>query len=317
MKTKQGRIIQFYKRRFVYFAISLVVVIVGIAFALTKGIQLDIQFQGGSILKYTYSGELDAEQAEDIVESTVGINTNGQLQSNLAKQEQLLILSLAKNEALSGEQQQAVTEALNKAFADNKLELSESLTVEPFVGVRFFRNGLLAIALSFVLILGYVGLRFRNIGGVSAGVMAIVALLHDAFVVTAAFIVFGIPLNDSFIAAILTIIGFSINDTIVIYDRIRENEKLLGTKCPVDELVDISITQSMSRSINTNIAVLACMVIVFIFAQIYNIESIRRFALPMMFGVVSGCYSTICIAGPLWVMWKKRGGAEQLSPARD
>jgi len=146
--------------------------------------------------------------------------------------------------------------------------------------------------------------------------MAIVALVHDAFVVTAAFVVFSIPLNDSFIAAILTIIGFSINDTIVIYDRIRENERLLGPKVPIDQLVDRSITQSMSRSINTNIAVLACMVIVYVFAQIYNIESIRRFALPMMFGVVSGCYSTICIAGPLWVMWKKRSNNDRLVAAR-
>ena len=316
MKREPGKIVQFYKRRFVYFAVSLVVIIAGVVAALVNGIQLDIQFQGGSILKYTYTGELDAEKAEDIVESTVGITTNGQLQTNLAKQEQMLILSLAKNEALSGEQQQAVTAALNEVFAGNKLELSESLTVEPFVGSRFFRNGLLAIGISFVLILGYVGLRFRKIGGISAGFMAIVALLHDAFVVTTAFIIFSIPLNDSFIAAILTIIGFSINDTIVIYDRIRENEAILGKKTPIDQLVDLSITQSMSRSINTNIAVLACMVIVYVFAQIYNIESIRRFALPMMFGVVSGCYSTICIAGPLWVMWKKRGGSEKLSSAK-
>jgi len=279
-------------------------------FALTNGIKLDIQFQGGSILKYTYSGEIDAEQAENVVEKVVGVTTNGQLQSNLAKDEQLLILSLANNEALTSEQQQAVTAALNEAFADNNLALSEALTVEPFVGSRFFGNGLLGIAISFALILVYVGFRFRNIGGISAGVMAIVALLHDAFVVTAAFVVFDIPLNDQFIAAILTIIGFSINDTIVIYDRIRENERLLGRKMPIEELVDKSITQSMSRSINTNIAVLACMVIVYIFAQIYDIESIRQFALPMMFGVVSGCYSTICIAGPLWVMWKKRGKPE-------
>ena len=309
-KPAKERVIPFYKKKVVFFAISLAVIAVGIVFALTSGIKLDIQFQGGSILKYTYSGEIDAEQAEDVVEKVVGVTTNGQLQNNLAKDEQLLILSLANNQALTSEQQQAVTAALNEAFADNQLTLSEALTVEAFVGSRFFGNGLLGIAISFALILVYVGFRFRNIGGISAGVMAIVALLHDAFVVTAAFVIFGIPLNDQFIAAILTIIGFSINDTIVIYDRIRENERLLGRKMPIEELVDKSITQSMSRSINTNIAVLACMVIVYIFAQIYNIESIRQFALPMMFGVVSGCYSTICIAGPLWVMWKNRGKPE-------
>lgn len=313
-----GRVIPFYKKRFIYFMISLAIIITGVLFVIFNGIQLDIQFKGGSILKYTYVGQIDAEQAEDVVEATVGVTTNGQLQTNLARNEQLLILSLANNEALTSEQQEAVTAALNEKFRDNKLALSESLTVEPFVGSRFFGNGMLGIGISFLLILVYVGLRFRNIGGVSAGLMAIVALLHDAFVVFAAFVVFSIPLNDSFIAAILTIIGFSINDTIVIYDRIRENERLMGSKMPIDQLVDKSITQSMSRSINTNIAVLACMVIVYVFAQIYNIESIRQFALPMMFGVVSGCYSTICIAGPLWVMWKKHSGAgkKELAKAR-
>jgi preprotein translocase SecF subunit len=142
--------------------------------------------------------------------------------------------------------------------------------------------------------------------------MAIVALFHDVFVVTAVFIIFKIPLNDSFIAAILTIIGFSINDTIVIYDRIRENERLLGKKVPTEELVDLSINQSMMRSINTNLAVFASITVIYIFAQIYDIGSIRGFALPMMFGTISGCYSTICIAGPLWTMWqnhkKKQNG---------
>ena len=136
--------------------------------------------------------------------------------------------------------------------------------------------------------------------------MAIVALFHDAFVVTAVFIIFRIPLNDSFIAAILTIIGFSINDTIVIYDRIRENKGIMGKKTTTEELVDTSITQSMTRSINTNIAVFVSITIVYIFAQIYKIDSIKAFALPMMFGTISGCYSTICIAGPLWTMWKNR-----------
>jgi preprotein translocase subunit SecF len=125
-------------------------------------------------------------------------------------------------------------------------------------------------------------------------------------VVTAVFIVFRIPLNDSFIAAILTIIGFSINDTIVIYDRIRENSRIMGKNTPIEELVDTSISQSMSRSINTNIAVFLSITIVYLFAHYYNIDSIKAFALPMMFGTVSGCYSTICIAGPLWTMWKTR-----------
>lgn len=297
--------IRFYNHRHIFFAISLSLILFGMAAAFINGIQLDIQFKGGTILKYTYSDTINVAQAEAVVEHAVGRTTNCQLQSNLAKEEKMLIVSLASNEALTSQEQESVTAALTQAYPAAKLTLAESLTVEPFIGQRFFTNGMIAIGLSFMLILVYVGWRFRNIGGFSAGVMAIIALFHDAFIVTSVFIIFKIPLNDSFIAAILTIIGFSINDTIVIYDRIRENERLMGRKTPPEELVDTSINQSLMRSINTNLAVFVSIAVAYVFAQIYDIGSIKDFALPMMFGTISGCYSTICIAGPLWTMWQK------------
>jgi preprotein translocase SecF subunit len=159
---------------------------------------------------------------------------------------------------------------------------------------------------AFLLILVYVGFRFHKIGGLSAGAMAIVALIHDALVVLTVFIVFRIPLSEQFVAVVLTIIGFSINDTIVIYDRIRENKTRMGGNTKPEDLVDVSITESMTRSINTNLVVFISITIAFVFAEIYGIESIRAFALPMMFGTVAGCYSTNCIAGPLWSMWRNR-----------
>ncbi|MEN6347791.1 MAG: protein translocase subunit SecF [Syntrophomonas sp.] len=309
--------ISFYKHRFKYFTISLFLILFGVVAAFINGIQLDIQFKGGSILKYTYSSNIDAEQAGQIVEQAIGKTSSCHLQSNLANDNKMLIVSLASNEALTSQEQTVVTSALTQAYPDAQLSLAESLTVEPFMGRHFFTNGMIAIVLSFLLILVYVGWRFRNIGGLSAGAMAIVALLHDTLIVTAVFIIFKIPLNDSFIAAILTIIGFSINDTIVIYDRIRENERLLRKQAPARELVDLSINQSMMRSINTNIAVFLSITVIYIFAQIYDISSIRAFALPMMFGTISGCYSTICIAGPLWTMWQDhKNNKSTVHPAR-
>ncbi len=296
--------IRFYKHRYIYFIISICLILAGVVAVFMNGIQLDVQFKGGTIFKYTYTKTIDEVKAENVVAQAVGKTTNGQLQSNMAGSEQMLILSLADNKALTSQEQEAVTAALNEAFPNAHLALAESLTVEPFLGARFFKNGMLAIGLAFLLVLVYVGFRFKNIGGISAGTMAIIALIHDVFIVTTAFIVFKIPLNDTFIAAVLTIIGFSINDTIVIYDRIRENKHLYGRKISTEELVDKSINQSMMRSINTNMAVFLSITIVYIFAQIYNLESIRSFALPMMLGTISGCYSTICIAGPLWAMWQ-------------
>lgn len=296
--------LHFYKNRYIFFAISIILILIGVVSLLVNGVELDIQFKGGSILKYTYTGEMNAEQAGSVAQTALGRNTTAQLQSNITGQDQRLIVSLAGNEALTSQEQETLTAALNEAFPDAQLAVSETLTVEPFIGKRFFTNGMIAIVLSFLLILIYVGFRFKNIGGLSAGTMAIVALIHDVLIVTTTFIVFKIPLNDSFIAATLTIIGFSINDTIVVYDRIRENERLYGKKMSVEELVDKSVSQSLTRSVNTSVAVFVSITIVYIFAQINNIESIRSFALPMMFGTISGCYSTICIAGPLWTMWQ-------------
>lgn len=314
VSTSKGtaKVIDFYKHRYVYFAISIAILLTGIIAACVNGIKLDISFQGGSIVKYTYTGNVNLEEAEKTAAEALGKEVSCQEQTTVARDENYLVVNVAGNEAITSKEQTAMTEALEKKFPNTQLGFYNSQSVEPFTGKRFFREGLLSIAISFGLILVYVGIRFRKIGGFSAGAMAIVALIHDAFVVTATFFIFQIPLNDEFIAAVLTIIGFSINDTIVIYDRIRENKTLMGPKTPTEVLVNTSITQSMSRSINTNIAVFISITIVFIFSQIYNIESIKDFALPMMFGTVSGCYSTICIAGPLWTMYKKHQGKKAL-----
>lgn len=309
------KVINFFKKRYIYFAISLCIILTGVVFALVNGIKLDIQFQGGSVLKYSYVGEIDSEEAGSLVEAKLGKTTTCLEQVTQATGQKMLVVNLADYESITSQEQETVTSVLTTAYPDAQLDLSESLSVQPSTGARFFRNGILAIFLSFGLILVYVGYRFRKIGGFSAGFMAIVALFHDAFVVTSVFIIFQIPLNDSFIAAVLTIIGFSINDTIVIYDRIRENKVLMGPKTSTEELVNTSITQSMSRSIITNIAVFVAITVVYVFAQIYNIESIKDFALPMMFGTVSGCYSTICIAGPLWTMWKNHEVKTKLKKA--
>ena len=144
--------------------------------------------------------------------------------------------------------------------------------------------------------------------GPSAGVMALIALYHDVTLVFFVFVVLRIPLNESLIAVVLSILGFSINDTIVIYDRIRENERIYKGSMTLPDLVDLSINQSLTRSINTSLCTFGAVAIAYIFAVVNGIESIQEFALPMMVGLISGSYSTICLAGPLWVSWKTRGG---------
>ena len=314
--TGEHKVIHFYQKRWIFFTISLAFIACGIIAACVNGIKLDISFQGGSIIEYTYDATkttIDLSKAQQLASKALGNDVTCQDQTTYNSDEHFLVINVAGNGSISQDQQTAVTAALKEAYPNAGLTFYTSQSVQPFTGKRFFHEGLLAILISFGLILVYVGIRFQKIGGFSAGAMAIVALLHDAFIVTSVFFLFQIPLNDSFIAAVLTIIGFSINDTIVIYDRIRENKTLMGPKTPTEVLVDASITQCMSRSINTNISVFVSITIVFIFAQIYNIDTIKDFALPMMFGTISGCYSTICIAGPLWTMYKNHQAKKALS----
>jgi len=309
------KVIDFFKHRYVYFAISLLIIISGIICAFTMGVKLDIEFQGGSILKYTYAGTIDSEAAGTLLHKALGKEITCQEQTTVSKDTQMLIVNLAATESLNSDEQQTILDTLTAAYPDTKLTFSSSQTVEAYTGARFFQKGITAIVLALVLILLYVAVRFTKIGGMAAGITAIIALFHDALIISSVYVFFQIPLNNSFVAAVLTIIGFSINDTVVIYDRIRENRGILGPKTSADDLVNISITQSFVRSINTNVTVFLAITIVYIFATIYNIESIKYFALPMMFGTISGAYSTICIAGPLWTMWEMRNSKPPLKKA--
>ena len=162
----------------------------------------------------------------------------------------------------------------------------------------------MAVGLSLIFILLYVAFRFAVISGFAAGVTALVALAHDVLVVFFAFVIAQIPLNDAFVAVILTIIGYSINDTIVVYDRIRENRRD-SAHPDIIELTDRSISQVFSRSVNSSITTGICVLVILVAAVLYHIESIWEFALPMFFGLLSGCYSSICIASTLWAMWEK------------
>lgn len=301
----ENKIIHFYEKRKIFFGISIAIMIIGMITLFVKGVQLDIQFKGGALLKYTYTGEINEDAAGDLASKFLNRPVSTQITTDIASGEKRLIFNIAGNYGVDAKDQKQFDAALKEDFPDANLELSDSIMVEAFYGRKFLRNGIIAILLASFLVMMYVWVRFKMMGGLSAGVMAMVALLHDVAVVFFTCVIFGIPIGESFVAVALSIIGYSINDTIVIYDRIRENSKIFPD-FPVETITDLSITQSMMRSVNTNVAVMISISLVYILANINSIDSIQSFALPMAIGSISGCYSTICIAGPLWVRWKKR-----------
>lgn len=298
----------FYKHRRKYFALSAALLLIGLLVAIIFGIKLDITFKGGSILKYSFSGTVDLKTAESTIGNAIGMIVTCQETQALGDKTQNLVVNVAGDIALTPDQQTKLQEALKTAFPDITFKLESSNLVDPFLGRELLVRGMWAILIASILIVAYVWYSFRSMSGPSAGVMALVALFHDVLIAFFVFVVLRIPLNESLVAVVLSILGFSINDTIVIYDRIRENERLLNGKLALPDLVNLSINQSLTRSINTSLCTFGAVTVAYIFAVIYNIDSIKQFTLPMMVGLISGSYSTICLAGPLWVMWKTRGG---------
>lgn len=303
MKLKKQ--FDFIKNRRYIFAVSIALLLIGLIFNFIFGTDLDIQFKGGTMVSYTYNGTIDVNEADQVVQDAIGMAVNVQTSEDRMTESHKLVVNLANDTELTTDQMDAMNAALSQAFSDTGIEFLQANSVNPTMGQEFFQKSMVAVALAALLMILYIGIRFRKIGGLSAGIFAVLALLHDIALVYFTFIVLQIPLNDSFIAAVLTILGYSINGTIVVYDRIRENRRLMGPKAGIGEVVNLSINQSLSRTINTTVSTVIAVGTVSVFAVIYNISSILSFSVPMLVGIIAGCYSSTCVTGPLWVMWKQ------------
>ncbi len=301
--------INFFAYRKYYFTISIMLIVVTLACALVFGINLDIQFKGGALLTYSYTGDLDASAFQKAAEKVLGQSVSMQESTDIATGKQNIVLSLPTSEGIDAERQAALAAALNEQFSGNEIETASISVVNPTIGGEFLAKCLVAIGFAALLMVFYVSFRFRRIGGWSAGVTAVIALVHDILMVFAVFVIGRISLNANFIAVCLTILGYSLNDTIVIYDRIRENRRIYGASMPVEDLVNLSLNQSMTRSLLTSVTTASAMIVVSLVALLYNVNTILSFSFPMIIGMVSGFYSSVCIAPALWTMWQKKKAA--------
>lgn len=187
---------------------------------------------------------------------------------------------------------------IKMAFADKfgQIKVTQEDKVAASMGKELWGKSLLAILVTIILMLLYITFRFELLSGLSA----IVALAHDVLIILSVYAIFQLSVNTSFIAAVLTILGYSINATIVIFDRIRENKKFDKQRVTFGQVVDKSIFQSITRSINTSVTTLLTIGMVYIL----GVESVKQFALPIIIGVVCGTYSSIFVAGPFWALIK-------------
>lgn len=290
------------KKYFYIFSVAVIAIAIILTFVI--GMNIAIEFKGGTIITYSYNGTINENSVASTATSVVNQPCNATLGESLADGMKTVSLSFPSSTGLSAEVQSTLTDELDAAFADNSLELYSSQDVNPTTGSGFFGKCLVAVAFSAIVMIVYIGLRFRKIGGWIAGCCSVIALIHDMCFVYACCVICRFDIDSNFMAVLLTILGYSINATIIIYDRIRENRQLYGTEKSLDELVNMSVSQSFGRSLHTTVTTVISMASICIVALIAGVDSILSFAFPLVIGLLAGVYSSNCIAPTLWTIWQ-------------
>ncbi len=272
-------------------AIVLVAIIVGIVFG---GLNLGIDFTGGSILTVELGENFDVADIENALSENGVAPETTQIVTGTGENSTQAVIRMQElpegtNDAVV---RKAVIDTLNEKYPD--AQAGEIESVGGVTSGEIVSKAFLSVALAAVLMLVYISIRFELFSGIAA----VTALIHDVLIMTAVVCIARVQINSSYIAACLTIVGYSINDTIVLFDRIRENNKQISIKVMTRaEVADISIRQTLSRTINTSVTTLVTILALYVF----GVASIREFALPLIVGLISGTYSSIFIASPVWV----------------
>ncbi len=278
--------------------------IIGTVFAfIWGGVNLSIDFKGGTRLSYSFKGEVDFAGAESLIENTIGKDVNLSENSGFTEDSKTLVVTLVGSESLSNDSQAAVEKALTDTYPDNSFKLSDSNSVAATLASSFFVKCIVAVVIAGALVTVYVGIRFRRIGGVSAAITAFAALFLDVFAAFFACTIFNLQIDMNFMAVLLTILGYSLNDTIVIYDRIREDKSLYHDMSTA-ELVNGAVNKVKTRTIVTTVTTFLAVTMIIIVSEVYGLTSLRSFAIPMAIGLISGCISSLFVSAPLWVIWK-------------
>jgi len=286
----------------IFLIISLIVILAGLIVALWQGLNLGIDFIGGSLIYVNIGKSYSADDIRDIL-SSEGIDATV-VQVGESKQDAMIRMRHMEN-------QEAIQEKLISALKEKYELTDDKFNVEstgPTVGKDLTLNAFKSIIIAWIFMLIYIWLRFE----LKSGVIAVIALIHDVLVMIALAALMRTQINSPFVAAVLTIIGYSINNTIVIFDRIRENSKQFRRKLSRAEITNTSISQTLARSINTSLTTLLTVLALYIF----GVESIKEFTLPIIVGLLGGTYSSIFIAGPLWAAWTEKSASKKPAAAK-
>ena len=282
-----------------------IVIAVGIVMTVVFGPKLDINFSGGTKISYSYTGEIAQQDFQATVATVLDKEFTVSKNTSLAGDVNSYVIALVGKDSIAAETSEKITTTLETKFKDNAISLRDSNSVSPTIAGTFFAKSLVAVLITALLVVIYVGIRFRKIGGISAALTAFCALILDLLVAFFTCVIFRLPIDMNFLAVVLTILGYSLNDTIVIYDRVRENKRVYS-KLSIAENVDQSVSETFVRNIVTTVTTICAVLTIVVVSEIYGLTSLRSFAIPMAFGLVSGCFSSLFVSCPLWVIYKER-----------
>lgn len=271
-----------------FMALSGLIIIIGAIMFFSFGFVTDIDFAGGTMIKLDMGKAFEVKDLEKVVKDTTGATPTVQTSLDEGNYEATI-----KVTSLDAAQRTELFKAIEEKFGLSGDYMLANETITPLVSSEIISNALLAIAVASVLILIYIAIRFAF----APALGAIIALVHSVLIMVAFYAIFRHPVNASFIAALLTIIGYAINDTIVTFDRIRENKRF-AKKESFKEICDKSIKQTMKRTINTSLTTLFALIVLAILGE----STIRAFVIPLIVGVVAGTYSSIFVATPMWYL---------------
>ena len=262
-----------------------------------------LDFAGGNStsvdLSKTVTDE-DKQKAEDTAKSVIGSGKSVEI--SVADNTKIVV----RTEELSEQKSEELKATMAKTFGVDESTKIESEFISGSVSDEMKVDAAVATLIATLCMLLYIWIRFRKL---STGISAVLALVHDVIAVLTVYVVASafIPVGSTFIACMLTIVGYSINDTIVVFDRIRENKAKATSRTSLAEIINKSITETLSRSINTSVTTF---IMVFVLA-VFGVDSVRQFAIPLIVGIISGCYSSVCVASPLWYVLSGKGEKEQ------